>query len=649
MRTRRLLRSLWVCATVILIACSLVVCVQPGCAIPVVPPEASSELPVSDKLLQTLASHPQWHALLHYDSLVTARSPRSRALPSGFFLSETGRTDPHKELEATLRGLAARTPANDEHVQCRFPARARWISQVLARVGISLPQVSCSRFDQWFSSINPESVTLIFPTSFLNNPASAFGHTFLRLDQKDVADDARLLDYSADFAASTGSSAGLVYAVKGVVGGFDGYYSVAPFARKVEKYSDFENRDIWEYRLNFSREEVATLVSHLWELREMPFTYYYFDENCSYHILALLDVARPTLGLVQSMRSWVIPVDSIRQLLQRPELVQKVTFRPSAATKLRSRIEASPRSAQVAALQVATTRQPIAEILSTEASDYDRALALDLGYDYLTYELIRRRDETAEDKHRLWSILAARSTLPQVNAPDIVPPDTRPEEGHQSGLISFGVGRSEDRIVSELIIRPAFHTLSDPQAGYLLGNQIQFMDTALRFTERRGLELNRLNAIDIMALTPRDSFFQPTSWRVNLSYRQYQREGLEPLGLGSLSVGGGWTYSLAQRALAYGMIDGALEYSEFLDRAHAAGLGPRAGVVVSFPNALSTELFASRVQFITGDSHVEFIAGLSQKVSLARDWTLAFEAQYTDAFQNKTWNPMVRLERFFSP
>jgi hypothetical protein len=215
--------------------------------------------------------------------------------------------------------------------------------------------------------------------------------------------------------------------------------------------------------------------------------------------------------------------------------------------------------------------------------------------------------------------------------------------------MSLGVGRSEDRIVSELVIRPAFHTLSDPQAGYLMGNQIQFMDTALRFTERRGLELNRLNAIDIIALTPRDSFFQPTSWRVNLSYRQYQREGLDPLGLGSLSVGGGWTYSLAERALAYGMIEGAFEYSESLDRAHAAGLGPRAGLVVSLHNSLSTELFASRVQFITGDSHVEFIAGLSQKVALARDWTLALEVQYTDAFQNETWNPMVRLERFFSP
>lgn len=636
-------------AAVVILAWSVFALVQPSCATPRVPPEAPHEIPVSEETLRTLASHPQWHALLHYDSLVTAISPRSRALPSGFFLSEDGRSDPRQELEATLRGLFGTAPADNEHVRCRFPARARWLAQALGKNGKSLPSIPCPRFDQWYSSINPESITLIFPTSFLNNPASAFGHTFLRLDQKGVADDARLLDYSADFAASTEGSTGIVYAFKGVVGGFNGYYSVAPFARKVEQYSDFENRDIWEYRFGFSSEEVTTLVAHLWELREMPFTYYYFDENCSYHILALLDVARPSLGLIQSMRSWVIPVDSIRQLQQSPGLIQKITFRPSAATKLRSRIDASPQSAQAAALEVATTRQPIPEILSSVSSDYDRAAALDLGYDYLTYELIRKRNETAEDKQRLWSILAARSALPQATSPHTPAPAIRPEEGHQSGLISLGVGRSEDRTVSELGIRPAFHTLSDPQAGYLLGNQIQFMDTTLRFTERRGLELNRLNAIDIVALTPRDSFFHPTSWRANLSYRQYQREGLDPIGLGSLSVGGGWTYSLAESSLVYGLIDGALEYSESLDRAHAAGLGPRVGLVLSLNNSLSTELFASRVQFLTGDSHTEFISGFSQKVALTRDWTLALDVQYTDAFQNRSWNPMLRLERFFSP
>lgn len=604
---------------------------------------------VSEAKLVELASDPQWRALLHYDSLITAVSPRSRALPSGFFLSDVGFSDPRKELEATIQGIFAEQSLGDEHVQCRFPARTSWITKTLALRREQLPQVVCGRFERWYSAINPESVTLIFPTSFLNNPASAFGHTFLRFDQRGVSDNARLLDYAADFAASTEGATGIVYAVKGVIGGFNGYYSIAPFAKKVEKYSDFENRDIWEYRLQLSDEEVRLLAAHLWELREKPFTYYYFDENCSYHILTLLDVARPSLNLVQSMRSWIIPIDTIREVERHPQLIRSVVFRPSAATKLRARIDVSSSNARTAAIKIANTSDPIPDLVSRLDSVEERAAALDLGYDYLTYELIKRRDESSDDKRRLWNILAARSEMPPTEPIVARDPDVRPENGHKSAAISVGVGRSEDRAIGEVVFRPSFHTLSDPQGGYLFGNQIKFFETAVRYTERRGVELNRLNVIDIVALTPRDSFFQPISWRINLSYLQYQREGSEPLGLGNLSVGAGQTYSLGSRALVYGMLDGALEYSETLDRDHAVGLGPRGGLVLAPSDALSVDLFASRVNFFTGDSHAEFIGGVNQRVAIARDLSLGVDVTYTDAFQNPNWNWMLRLEGFFSP
>lgn len=604
---------------------------------------------VSAERLEALSRTAQWSTLLHFDSQITHLTPRSRASSSDFFLSEEGYRDPLEELRATVAALQAATPEDDSHAACRFPARALWLKREAGLMPGIDTEKHCARFRQWFQSISPRGVTLIFPASFVNNPASAFGHTFLRLDHDGEADDTKLLDYAADFAAATHGENALVYAIKGIFGGFDGFYSVAPFYKKVEKYSDLENRDIWEYHLNLNADETSMLVSHLWELREHPFSYFYFDENCSYHVLALLDVARPSLQLINAMRLWVIPVDTIRELAVRAGVIDRIVFRPSAATKLRSRIAVSSTEEQQAALKAVDLTRPVADAINQLDSPEKRAKSLDLGYEYLTYQRIRNRSDSPEEKQRSWELLAARSQQPQGAAPVFPEPEVRPEAGHRTGMFSIGAGRSEDRDVAEFVFRPAFHSLIDPQGGYLPGNQIKFLETAARYTEGRGFELNRLTALDIKALTPRDRFFKPMSWHVNLTYQQFQRELIDPLGLAGLTAGGGRSYQLADSLLGYAMIDGAVEYSSMLNRDHALGAGPRAGVIFSPAEGYASELSYADHWFFSGDSHREQRGTIAQRVTLAGNLTLRVEVDYTNAFQNSYWTSMIRLERFFTP
>ena len=73
----------------------------------------------------------------------------------------------------------------------------------------------------------------------------------------------------------------------------------------LEKYP--EHRDLWEYRLTLTPAELDRLVRHLWELLPTYYDYYFFDENCSYHLLALLEVARPGLRLTDRFHAWTIP------------------------------------------------------------------------------------------------------------------------------------------------------------------------------------------------------------------------------------------------------------------------------------------------------------------------------------------------------
>ena len=72
-----------------------------------------------------------------------------------------------------------------------------------------------------------------------------------------------------------------------------------PYYRKVREYNDIESRDIWEYKLKLSEEEVSRVLLHLWEMQRAEFDYYFLDENCSYQLLSLLDVAREDLHLTK--------------------------------------------------------------------------------------------------------------------------------------------------------------------------------------------------------------------------------------------------------------------------------------------------------------------------------------------------------------
>ena len=170
----------------------------------------------------------------------------------------------------------------------------------------------------------------------MNNPASVFGHTLLRIDVAGDAESDEILGWAVDFTAETGDDDGVVYMAKGVTGRYPAAFGVRPYYQQLKRYSDWENRDIWEYRLNLDESQRELLLMHLWELQSVEFPYYFFTRNCSYELLRLLDASVAELDASAGFRGPVIPVDTVRALTERPGFVTNIRYRPSPATKLRA-------------------------------------------------------------------------------------------------------------------------------------------------------------------------------------------------------------------------------------------------------------------------------------------------------------------------
>src|SRR5512140_586270 len=184
-----------------------------------------------------LADDPGWIRLGHWRPR-TFGGWEAEADGPEFYLAKGGKADPAAELEATLAGFSDATPRADEldDAQCRFPARFAWLGAKLGFDLARLPPRRCPRFEEYYGKVKAAGATLVFSSWYLNNPSSAFGHTFLRLDKAGVATagrDAELLDYGVNYAANPDGSNPLAYVVRGLFGGFRGEFTYYPYYYKV--------------------------------------------------------------------------------------------------------------------------------------------------------------------------------------------------------------------------------------------------------------------------------------------------------------------------------------------------------------------------------------------------------------------------------
>ena len=596
---------------------------------------------------QGLAREPVWLALLHFE-----RSPlgirRVSEIPadSGFFLSTRGPKDPEAELEATLGALLAADSAGDEAVHCRFPARARWLAD---RLGVPLERLAptpCPELDEWRAELAPRGITLIFPEAFMNNPASMFGHTLLRLDVADPADPQNLLAYAIDFTANTGGEAGPIYLLKGSIGRYPGLFGIAPYYEKLEVYADWQNRDIWEYPLDLTDEELERVLLHLWELDDVAIPYYFFRRNCSYQLVRLLAVARPELGLRHGFPLGVVPVDTVRDVLDEVELAGEVRYRPSPAAALRSQLAELRREERELALRLARGElapdAPGVAGLGPEA----RARVLGLAYDVLRYEYLQLEnpdDETRiEVRDRTHALLVARSRAPGGSPPAPPRPAARPDEGHGTALVSIGGGVEDHAGFVEFRVRPSFHGLLEPEAGFPGDATIGILDTRVRWFPSSGtVRLEEVVLVELRSNSPRDEYFRPWSWGLETGVRTrlFPEDGELDRSLvwrtgGSLGLA--WAPQGGPLSL-YARGDAWLEVGSGWDGSWALGPGLEIGAELGTPgDRWKGRLYGRGAYFALGDRETELEIGLGQRLTLTRKTAAVAEVAY-QYFAGETW------------
>ncbi len=575
----------------------------------------------------------QWLALVHYQSSMFG-GYKSSLDSINFFLSENGKTSPEAELLATIDLFNSK----DDERKCFFPARYKFL-KAKGLVKTKFPK--CAEYEKFVEDLSPAGVTLLFTDAYMNNPSSLFGHTLFRIDTKRKG--TQLLAHGANYGAFTGDDGGMMFAVKGLAGGYFGGFTVKPYYDVINMYNNIENRDIWEMRLNFSDDELDMFVAHLWEVGHSQARYFFFTKNCSYLLLEMIDAVRPDAALAEKFPVHAIPLDTFKATAE-AGLLKDMKYRPSRQAKIiNQRRQMS--FAQTGALSKIIKKD---EYDMEALSETEQAQVIDTAYQYVQYQNVEKMISREDYRQKSFELLKRRNSLPQGDAFKPLEKGESPLDTHSSMRATVGLGFRNGEAFEEISYRPAYHSLTDNNYGYLKGAEINFLNLVARhYDSQDKYVLERLDLVGIKSLSPANEMFFPFSYNINAGIkREFDPKDEDGVYALDLQLGSGLTYELTESFWAYLMVNNRAQYGGG-EMPHNGwlGIGPVIGAYVNIGDfkllaemekTFATDKFGSRMRY-----------KLESAYSISKNQSLAFEYLYEHNYGKNLSEPMVSFRQNF--
>lgn len=456
--------------------------------------------------LLSLSQHPMWLELLHYEPSFWGQS-RSAIKSSEFFLAANGRENALAELKATLHALAQPSDRDpDQHAYCRFPARAQWLENQLGEK-ISAQQPKCTALDNWSEQNDINSVSVIYATGFLGNPASYYGHTLLKFNTvgSENLTPSELLDVSINYGAILeGRTDPLSYIVKGIFGGYDGGFSQIGYYFHNHNYGETELRDLWEYPLELSPDDTRLIVNHAWEVLGMRYTYYFFRRNCAFRMAELLEMAEQ-VDIIPANRPWTIPqsvIQSFDSAKKDSPVTSEVRYHPSRQSRLHHRFQ------QLSVAEQSILEKVIADSTLLNSADFDtlpltsQYAIIDTALDYYQFALRSKAGEPSLLESEYRQALSKRYQLPAGAGTFDMPSPESPHAGRNPGWFQLSLGYNQSGTpFSQVRVRAAYYDALDGGSGHVPDAALTMGDLTLKVTKDR-LAIRDLTLFAIESLNP---------------------------------------------------------------------------------------------------------------------------------------------------
>ncbi len=448
--------------------------------------------------LDSLSQSHQWLRLIHHEKTLLGGT-QSSIDNRHFFNSKTGQINPLRELQETINQF------NSNPVECLFPARYMFLKK---HQMIKNQNKACSSLIETLLDKKIYSISIVYASGYFSNPASFFGHISFKLNQFVPTSDNNLrnemLNYGAEISKED-NHLSLIY--KGLFGGYQANFSKGDYFNQQFDYTVNELRDLYDYELNLSSDQIQSFILHQFELSQLKFQYYFLNENCAYHMVEFLEsiLTREQLSKNTLLSKWLpysAPIDVIHNLKTLNSGKSKQLI-PSKLTDFHRQYDQSSTTVQSLFLKNLSQVKPLNEpnfiLLDTKNKTQLTELYLSY-YAYRQSTIQRDSNITITRKH----LLSNRIQLPVSELKPTREFKTihlRPDELPQPSFIEFSF---LDKNTLGLDFSPHSIDVMTPQSSKYLLNTHQFLVSEFRVNTNswRKTRLHQFELFHLEKLNP---------------------------------------------------------------------------------------------------------------------------------------------------
>lgn len=450
-----------------------------------------------------------WLKIMHYEG--KRGSYENRVTNKDFFFTDIDSNEPIREYRRQFEFFSKKTFTDtDIKTICKFPMRSKYFSRKLKRP-ISLAK--CKDFIEWKILLDFSHIKFVYASSFPNNPASMFGHTFIVLSKNNekMNLDSIAISY---MARAEQQDAGPIYMYKGLTGGYRGYYEISRFYDVLKLYQKQEDRNLWYFDLDVSKEQKENLISLLWEAKSSLYKpYLFFDKNCSYELLSLLYAADMIDDFRGEFGIFTMPLETYKKLAAR---LTKKTEEKVLISNLNN-IER-----QIASMSKNKKRRLYASM--GDPKEYLEDIDIvDMNIQIQHRKVIKNSLWMSKDFSTLSNLLVYRAGVKDVSNIDreynvAAREQLSPLSSNSIHRILVGSHFSTSGGILELAYRSGVRDFLDQRFFYDNESSVEFFNTSIFIQpEDRKVKLNRFTFMDVTSIEPISRLSPMPSWSLGLN------------------------------------------------------------------------------------------------------------------------------------
>mgnify|MGYP005988665811 CR=1 FL=1 len=491
-----------------------------------------------------------------WKSLIHSRNGKPSIKDKSFLLSSNN-FSLKNELILNIQSIYT-----DIEYKCKFPARYNWLTNKYPHLRIINNSFQCKNFNEYLTKTNASSLDLIFVSENIKNPSSMMGHIFFKING---FYNRKKRSNAVSFFTEVNHLNIPVLAYESIIKGMPGYFILRPYEKQISSYINNEERNIWEYRLNLSKEQLTLIYYHLWELKDINLTYFFTGFNCATIIDNILSITSESY-YSEKPSFWTTPKNVINKA-NRFEIITTTNMIPSLEWTLYM-LSDNIGSKQIKNLKMIIDKKNIVYLERLIKKKELSKLETEFIENYTKYLFIKKDSISYGTYKNIISLIKEedKNSIDFSNYKN-------PINSLDKKQLSIGSIKKEKENFFELNLLLAGNTISDDNRNYFAENSLKIGNINL-LTNESSLFLNRFDFYEIKSYLPINDIIKPLSTEIGISYYSkfnnlYIKDGLV------INAGAGLTNKITPDMFLYYLINSKIYMNK--DYSHLT-INPKIGL-----------------------------------------------------------------------